>query len=74
MTMDFIIFAGLSIPAFTLVLLMVSLFQSFKKINYGFKRTNKFVLSKSNTKNEINDKPAKTSLDHWDFSGGLLGI
>lgn len=72
--MNLILLAGLSIPAFTLTLLMVSLYQSIKKINFNHKKNKKSFIPYPNEREEIKDKNRNTEFNYWDFSGGFLGI
>ena len=72
--MNLILLAGLSIPAFTLALLMVSFCQSIKKINFRRKKIKQSFIPYPNEKVEIKDKNRNDEFNHWDFSGGFLGI
>lgn len=72
--MELTILAGLAIPAFILVLLLVSLYQSFKEINFGFKKNKQPIASESKEKNVIRNNNPNSGFNHLDLSGGLLGI
>ncbi len=72
--MEPIFLAGLSIPALTLVFLMVSFYQSFKTINFGLKRSRRTMMHEAIEKKELVDLKENSDFKHMDFSGGLLGI
>jgi hypothetical protein len=72
--MDLILLVGLSIPAFTLVLLMVSFYQSMKKLNFGNKKAKKSFVLYPVQEMEVKDKNRNSEFNHLDFSGGLFGI
>lgn len=71
--MELIFLAGLSIPALTLTLLMVSFYQSMKRINFWFKRPQKTKI-KTIEKKQARSAEENSDFKHIDFSGGLLGI
>ncbi len=72
--MELIFLAGLSIPALTLTLLMVSFYQSVKKINFGFKKPQRTLTYNTFEKKQLRDPEKKSDFKHVDFSDGLLGL
>jgi hypothetical protein len=72
--MNQILLAGVSIPAITLTLLMVLLYQSIKKSYFNPKKSKCSVTPTSNEKVDMKDKNRNTEFNHRDFSGGFLGI
>lgn len=72
--MELIFLAGLSIPALTLTLLMVSFYQSIKRINFGVKKSRRGMMYHVAEKKELVDLKEDSDSKHIDFSGGLLGI
>lgn len=71
--MELIFLAGLSIPALTLTLLMVSFYQSMKRINFRVKQPQKTMMNTIEQK-QVRRTEEAPDFKHIDFSGGLLGI